>query len=125
MTFEGGVGHALTGGSIAVHSGRSASTTSGSIDVATHNAGANGVSGALAFASGTTSAGNSGSISIDSKAATGGKAGSMFWTVGTGNTARGGAIAVTSPVGSAFASRATRVPALCAHRPRAGARWRT
>ena len=52
-----------SGGRIALTGGSSTTRSSGNIVLLTQNAGNNGVSGALSFASGTTSSGNSGSIS--------------------------------------------------------------
>ena len=61
MTFDGGDSETSdddaehTGGSVRYVTGTGASTTSGSFDLATADAGDNGVSGAITFSSGTTS----------------------------------------------------------------------
>ena len=79
-----------TGGDIMVMSGYSVQTTSGHVTIKTVNAGHAGVSGALTFSSGTTSAGNSGVLMFGTGSATGGKGGQVHIAVGSGNSGTGG-----------------------------------
>ena len=85
-----GLGMGGTGGHVVVMGGYGVSTTSGSVTVKTLNAGHSGVSGALAFSSGTTSSGNSGLITLGTGAATSGKGGMISVKVGSGDTQIGG-----------------------------------
>ena len=61
-------------------------TSSGSIVIKTSNAGTLGISGALTFSSGTTSAGSSGVLLIGTGTATQGKGGYIRMTVGKTTT---------------------------------------
>ena len=54
-----------------------AGTDSGSLTLATSNAGSSGVSGDVSMSSGTSSAGNSGSLSLSSGNAAGGTGGAI------------------------------------------------
>ena len=69
-----------------LHGGVGTATTSGGISIRTMNAGTIGVSGALVFSTGTTSKGDSGSLSLGSGTSTDGKAGGISITVGDGLT---------------------------------------
>ena len=71
-----------------IFSGTGSSTSSGDITLLTVNAGTVGVSGALAFCSGTTSSGTSGSFTVLTGAATGGKGGDATSTHGGGGGGR-------------------------------------
>ena len=83
---------AQTGGYISMLSGLGTASSSGNIMIRTSNSGADGVSGDLAFLSGTSSGGSSGSIRIGTGTASGGDAGDISIVVGDGNVLDGGHI---------------------------------
>merc|ERR1711871_1287093 len=81
-----------TGGDVDIRSGKSTPKSSGAVSIRTQNAGDSGVSGALTFATGTTSNGDSGDIAISSGSAASGKGGSISVTVGQSSVGPGGSI---------------------------------
>ncbi len=76
--------------------GEGTATTSGAFVVRTVNAGTKGVSGMLAFISGTTSSGTSGSITMATGKAVNGKGGDILVSIGSGNAGNGGDILLYS-----------------------------
>merc|ERR1711871_320289 len=81
-----------TGGDVDIRSGKSTPKSSGAVSIRTQNAGKSGVSGALTFATGTTSNGDSGSITLSTGVANSGKAGGISLSIGSGNYQGGGNI---------------------------------
>lgn len=81
-----------TGGSIAIKSGESDKRSSGSVFIASANAGTSGgVSGALSFSTGSSTDGDSGSILMKTgDSVANGKAGNVEILVGSGVDGRGG-----------------------------------
>jgi hypothetical protein len=90
IELHGGRADASTGGSFLLHSGIGTATSSGLISIVTANAGVVGVSGSLAFSSGTTTKGNSGMIMIGTGIADGGKGGRVEFEMSVGNKGDGG-----------------------------------
>ena len=90
IEMAGGRSAKSTGGAFILHTGIGTATSSGLISIVTANAGVSGVSGSLAFSSGTTTKGNSGMIMIGTGKANLGKGGDINIEVGTGNKGDGG-----------------------------------
>jgi hypothetical protein len=90
IEVTGGYSRSGYGGDMIYHSGFGMSTSSGSFDLATANAGVAGVSGSYSIVTGTTSHGNTGSIVAQSGDSRSGHGGHINIQVGTGNSGSGG-----------------------------------
>jgi hypothetical protein len=79
-----------------LETGYSLLSSSGSISLATANAGSTGVSGNVVLSTGTSSFGNLGCMLLETGQTTAGHAGTIDFSVGEGDSGEGGHITVTA-----------------------------